>query len=406
MRWGWYGPGSGYMRGHEPVRGRAADQRRLRGDIPVPPRVRVERAPHVGPEPGADLGRRGVVRGIRIGLHAGCSKRPQAFGAHGVIGVVDRVTQPGRHGDDRVPFPRHRDQGRGRPAPGGRGAVDHLPGRSTADQVDRGRVHAGGRGGLHGFGAGVGLLHDRVPDGGEPGLGWPDVPLRGGAGEQGAHGGAPTGPQARAPAALGRHACTAPGSRWSSGSCRRATRSSTAPCGAIACAASRTSTSCLRPDPRCGSHERDGAGARPPPIDARAEMLSGARSLAAAAATHTGTWRDVGSLHRRGAAPAWRRLGAGRSRVRRLGRLGARRRVELGAGRDLVASVAHNAAVKGASEQLKASASRCTVMAWWACGSRSRCARITSTSNWSGRRYARSTEGPPGVAVRVRPLGP
>ena len=92
MRWGWYGAGSGYMRGHQSVRARAAEQRRLRGDVPLPPRLRVERASDVGPERGADLGRRGVVRGIRIGLPAGCSTRPQSLGAHGVIGVVDRVT--------------------------------------------------------------------------------------------------------------------------------------------------------------------------------------------------------------------------------------------------------------------------------------------------------------------------
>ncbi len=177
MRWGWYGAGSGYMRGHESVCGCRAERRRLRRDLSLPARLRLERAPHVGPERGADLGRRGVVAGVRIGLQPACSKRPRRFGAHGVIGVVDRVTHLADTRNDRVPFPRHRRQGGGRSASGRRRAVDDLPGRPAPDQVDRGRIHAGGRGGLHGLGAGVGLLHDRVLHGREPRMGRSHVAL-------------------------------------------------------------------------------------------------------------------------------------------------------------------------------------------------------------------------------------
>ena len=135
-----------------------------------------------------------------------CSRRRRTHGAHGVIGVVDRVSEHRRHGDDRVPLPRHRRHGRRRATPGGRGALDHLSGRAAADQVHRGRVHARRRGGGAGLGAGLGLLHDRVPHGGKHELGLADGAASRRAGDQGPHGRAPARTQARPPAAGGRRA--------------------------------------------------------------------------------------------------------------------------------------------------------------------------------------------------------
>ena len=109
MRWGWYGAGSGYMRGMNPYSGGGQSDGAYVGDLPVPARLRVERAPHVGPERGADLGRRGMVAGVRIRL------QPHARRGHGLrrprrYRRRRPRDQPGRHGDDRIPFPRYRRQ--------------------------------------------------------------------------------------------------------------------------------------------------------------------------------------------------------------------------------------------------------------------------------------------------------
>ena len=72
------------------------------------------------------------------------------------------------------------------------------------------------------------------------------------------------------------------------GALARATRSSTAPCGATGCAASRTSTRCRRRGRRCGCHDATPAPAQTPAPaapDVRAEMLKGAQILAAPAPT-------------------------------------------------------------------------------------------------------------------------
>ena len=100
-----------------------------------------------------------------------------AFGAHGVIGVVDRVTNLADTGTTEFHFLGTAIKVRGRSTSRRRCALDDVPGGSAPDQIDRGRVHAGERGGFHGFGPGVGLLHDRVPHGREPGLGRSHVAL-------------------------------------------------------------------------------------------------------------------------------------------------------------------------------------------------------------------------------------
>ena len=200
MRWGWYGAGSGYMRGMNPY----APGPQSSGGY-----AETYRCPHgfVSSEHrmwGQNVEQTWVEEAWSEGYGSAYGRmldEAESLGAHGVIGVVDRVNHLADTGTTEFHFLGTAIKVDGRPAPGRRGAVDHLPGRSAADQVDRGRIHAGRRRGHHGLGAGVGLLHDRVPDGGEPGLGRPHVPLRGRAGEQGAHGGAATGPQAGAPAA-------------------------------------------------------------------------------------------------------------------------------------------------------------------------------------------------------------
>ena len=125
MQWGWYGPGSGYMRGMTPYVGygrrRSPDARRLLRDLPLPARLRLDRAPHLGPEPRAALGRgRRGRRGTATAYGRMLEEAQAQHGAHGVIGVHGPGGQRGRHRDDRVPLPRHRGHRRGRAAAGRR----------------------------------------------------------------------------------------------------------------------------------------------------------------------------------------------------------------------------------------------------------------------------------------------
>ena len=71
-----------------------------------------------------------------------------AFGAHGVIGVVDRVTNLADTGTTEFHFLGTAVTGGERSSSRGWGALDDLPGRPAPDQIDRGRIHAGQRGGL------------------------------------------------------------------------------------------------------------------------------------------------------------------------------------------------------------------------------------------------------------------
>ena len=241
MRWGWYGSGSGYMRGLNPYAAgpqtTVATRRRI-GAPTATCRTSIGCGARTWSRPGSKRrGPRGYL-GLRSDAGRGTVDRRPRSDRRGGPG-----DQPGRHGNDRVPFHGHRDQGRGRPAPGGRGAVDHLSGGSAADQVHRGGIHAGGRRGHHGLGEGVGLLHDRVPDGGKPGWGGPTSPYEV---EQVSKAHMAVRQLARKQVRQQLMGDTLHGarSRSSIASFRRATRSLTAPCGETACGASRTSTWC------------------------------------------------------------------------------------------------------------------------------------------------------------------
>ena len=176
MRWGWYGAGSGYMRGMNPYS--SAGQ----GDGSY---VETYRCPHgyVSNEHrmwGQNVEQTWVEAAWSQGYGSAYTRMLEeatAFGAHGVIGVVDRVTNLADTGTTEFHFLGTAIKVEDGPPPRRRCAVDDVPGGPAPDQVDRGRVHAGERGGLHGVGAGMGILHDRVPHGGEPGLGRPLIAL-------------------------------------------------------------------------------------------------------------------------------------------------------------------------------------------------------------------------------------
>ena len=92
------------------------------------------------------------------------------LGAHGVIGVVDRVSNVADTGRPSSTSwaPRWSSRAGRRRRRACRGPRTW---RASAWPSRRGRVHAGGGGGGAGLGAGVGLLHDRVLHGGHHGLG-------------------------------------------------------------------------------------------------------------------------------------------------------------------------------------------------------------------------------------------
>jgi len=69
-----------------------ADRWGVFGELPLSARVRIGRASDVGPEFGTALGRAGWSSGYHS-AYARMLEEATALGAHGVIGVVDRVTQ-------------------------------------------------------------------------------------------------------------------------------------------------------------------------------------------------------------------------------------------------------------------------------------------------------------------------
>ena len=171
MQWGWYGAGSPYTRGMTPYAfGGDAPAGRLLRELQLPPwRLRLlQRAPHLGPELPAALGRVRLGPGLRLRLHRAWSKKPREVGAHGVIGVVDTT----RHLADMNVTEFHilgtavvvEDAA----APPGRRAVDDVSGGPASGQARRGRLHAGVGGRRAGLGAGVGVLRHRDAHGGHP----------------------------------------------------------------------------------------------------------------------------------------------------------------------------------------------------------------------------------------------
>ena len=83
--------GIGVHARHVALRRRSADPGRVLGDLPLSPRLRVQRAPDVGPEPGATLGRGAWAQGYGT-AYSRMLEEAGTHGAHGVIGVVDRVS--------------------------------------------------------------------------------------------------------------------------------------------------------------------------------------------------------------------------------------------------------------------------------------------------------------------------
>ena len=92
-----------------------------------------------------------------------------SVGAHGVVGLVDASERLSDMGvlEFRVQGTAVRVKD-GRPSRR-RAAVDDLSGRPAAGQVDRGRVRARLHRRHRGFGPGLGLLRDRVPERGDHG---------------------------------------------------------------------------------------------------------------------------------------------------------------------------------------------------------------------------------------------
>jgi uncharacterized protein YbjQ (UPF0145 family) len=162
MQWGWYGGGSRTCAAPRPTRPGGSQGGYSRTGVPA--RHGVGRTPDVGPELRADLGRGGLAEGF-TSAYTRLIEEAREVGAHGVIGVPTPRTTC-RHERGRVPHPGHRGGRRGRPATAARRAVVDLSGRPAPGQADRGRVHADLGHRRDRVGACVGLLHDRVPDGG------------------------------------------------------------------------------------------------------------------------------------------------------------------------------------------------------------------------------------------------
>ena len=101
MQWGWYGVQGArqMMRGPIDDVGSAATRR------PSGARTAcAARAPLLGPELRADLGRGRLDARASPRRGARMLEEAIALGAHGVVGVVDRVTEHQRHADHRVPL--------------------------------------------------------------------------------------------------------------------------------------------------------------------------------------------------------------------------------------------------------------------------------------------------------------
>jgi hypothetical protein len=317
-----------------------------------------------------------------------------ALGAHGVIGVTDRCqpTWPTR-GTTEFHFLGTAVKVEDGPSPaGGVPWTTYLAGQRLTKSIEAGFMPVAVVAAMASVRVWAYCMTEYLMEGSR-GWGWPDRPLRR-AGEQGAHGGAAAGPQARAPAAGSGTAARRPDRRGQRGSCRRATRSSTAPCGATACDASRTSTRAAaathgaahmsEPEPELhrtpGRDAERGAVAGRPGTPSQARGVTSDLSIDEALLLHGAGWEPVD-------------LVCGVSVVS----------VPVGVwnwGQGEISSprTAHNAGggrVRPRSSGT--SASRCTATASWVCGSRSRCARTTSMSSWSAPRYARSTPGEPNL---------
>ena len=141
MQWGWYGPGSGYMRGMSPYAfasggggGYSETYRCPHGYVSAEHRTW-----------GQNLEQPWVEEAWAGGYGA-------AYAAHDGGGDRSRRArgdrrrrsrrQHRRHRDDRIPLPRHGGHGRRRAAARRRGALEHVPCRPAPDKIHRGRLHA------------------------------------------------------------------------------------------------------------------------------------------------------------------------------------------------------------------------------------------------------------------------
>ena len=402
MRWGWYGPGSGYMRGMIALRRGPQARRRLLGDLPLPARLRVGPSTGPGARTSSSPGSRRPGPRATGAPTAACSRRPGARAPTassaswtGSRNVADTGTTEFHFLGTAVMVED------GPPPAGGVPWTTYLAGQRLTKSIEAGFMPVAVVAALASVRVWAYCMTEYLMEG-SMGVGLPRGPQRGRAGEQGPHGGAPAGPQARAPAAGGRRAPRGRASRWRAASSPRATRSSTAPCGATGCAASRTSTRCPRPGPRCGSDERP-SRRHPARTSTPAEMRKGAEAMAPAAppSTARGITSDLSVdeallLHAAGWEPldlvcgvavvsvpvgVWNWGGAGH-RSARLGRPQRRRG-------------------PGGRPSSGPNAARCTGTASWGPGRGGACARTTSTWSWSARPCARCTARTPGRRRRA-----
>ena len=136
------------------------------------------------------------------------------MGAHGVIGVVDRVSQLADTGTTEFHFLGTAVTVEGGPPPaGGVPWTTYLAGQRLTKSIEAGFMPVSVVATLASVRVWAYCMTEYLMEGAMS-WGGPIGPQRGRAGEQGAHGRAPAGPQPRAPAAGAAMSCTGPASTW------------------------------------------------------------------------------------------------------------------------------------------------------------------------------------------------
>ena len=104
MRWGWYGSSLGFGRSFTPYVGGHRARGRLLGGLPLPARIRLGRASRTW---GQNLEQPWVEEAWSGGYttaYARMLEEAQTHGAHGIVGVVDRVTNVADRGTTEFHF--------------------------------------------------------------------------------------------------------------------------------------------------------------------------------------------------------------------------------------------------------------------------------------------------------------
>ena len=387
MQWGWYGPGSGYMRGMSPVLvgGRRAPGA-VHGDLPLPARLRVRRAPLVGPEPRAALGRgrrgpRATARAYQPHARGGDRARRPRRDRRGRPRVATWPT-PGRPSSTSWAPRSPSRAGRRRPA-GCRGPPT-WPGQRLTKSIEAGFMPVAVVAALASVRVWAYCMTEYLMEGSAWAGAAPTGPAAGRAGEQGPHGGAPAGPQARPPAAGRRRAprrqidvvsrelsqgdevidCTLRGNRMRRFKDFDPVAAPEAD-GAAGMSASRPAPPARRPGR--DAPRRPVAGRRPPP-PSKARGITSDLSVDEALLLHAAGWEPLDLVCGVAWSPSRSACGTGGRVPSRWPRTPTTRRWTRRPG------------------SCAASAARCTATAWSACGWRCRCARTTSTSSSSARR--------------------